>query len=273
MTTAPTAASRPGPHEDQQRALYFLDYAINLLCYAAESWTLQSYDGRQLWLSHIAQSFYAVSLKLGLDVRGQLDFAFAANSVRYGFDYEPLLPHLDYTRYFTAFLDLRPGLVEALAALARPGTSTPEERARVMDYGRLLIKELRLPARVDCSPSIASPPHYLAMVCFILGEARRIADGEDHSNEYGTYHVHGSPEENQFFRECYDADPLTRESVSCDTRRMAVEYAAYVMRTGTHAERPATARSGANCAFDAFLLASRRGRPVGTLPPGSLRAA
>jgi hypothetical protein len=233
------------PHDTRQaRARLLLDYAIQLLCYAAENWVYESYDGRQLWLTHVSQAFYALALMLGLDVSGQLDYAYAAGAVRYGYDLQPALPHWDVTETILAYLNRNRRAVAQIGELASETPSTAEGRSRVMDLGRRLNKERG-----------SMPPYYVAVACFVLAEARRLQDAEVFTNPEQACSTAGSPEENAFFNSCYRADRVTR-----DFRRSAVDYASFVLRRGSHRDRPPTARDGATCDMDLFMLERSRSR-------------
>jgi hypothetical protein len=215
-----------GASTDLAAARVLLDFAVGLLTYAAERWYGDS-NGTQLWLTHIAQGYYALALRLGLDVSGQLDFTYAQASVRYGCARARLLPHLDHSGDVARYLDGDAEVLEVLAALARAGT-TREERIRAVRTGARLVRRW--------TPSAT---YYLGMCCFVLAEAARIRDSAGHD-----------PEEDAAFVVAYAAN-----SVTASYRRMCVDYATFVLRTGArHGDRPPTARPGWDCDAAHFFL-------------------
>lgn len=226
MKRLPHPNALRGASTDLAAAQVLLDFAVGLLTYAAERWYGDS-NGTQIWLSHIAQAFFAASLRLGLDVSGQLDFTYAQASVRYGCARARLLPHLDHSGDAARYLDGDPEVLEVLAALARGGT-TREERVRAVRTGQRLVRKW--------SPSAT---YYLGVCCFVFAEAARIRDSAGFD-----------PEEEAAFVVAYAANVVT-----ASYRRMSVDYATFVLRTGArHGDRPPTARPGWDCDAAYFFL-------------------
>ena len=198
-------------------ARFLLDCAIQLLALAHGHWYGDT-NGRQLWLAHTAQAFYAAALKLGLGVSGQLDYAFAANSVRYGEARGALPPHLDHTREMLLFLFEHPDVADTMAAVAG-GETNEVQRRGVMNQGRGLAQLWGDPAS-----------YHLAFASFVLGEAARMAAGGGDGAEY------------VFFEDCYVANRTTY-----DLRRSATNCAAFILRLGVYRDHPPGAPEGNGC--------------------------
>lgn len=218
-------------------ARFLLDCAIRLLAMAHEHW-YGDMNGRQLWLAHTAQAFYAAALKLGLGVSGQLDYAYAANSVRYGEARGTLAPHLDRTREMLLFLFEHPDVADTMAAAAGVETSEGQRRG-LMNQGRGLAQLWGEPAS-----------YHLAFASFVLGEAARMAAAGGSGDEY------------VFFEDCYVANRTT-----CDLRRSAVRCAAFILRLGAYRDYPPGALEGNGCDMAHYFRVRHNLRLRGEVEP------